>query len=435
MAEYLKLFRKTVDYEEYKETCTPPKPVSPTDYPVLGLPGHVITYEATSSYCPNNSYGDYDYILGACDYKNGKGVILCKRNITNDEGMLQGINATVVRFPSTVTSLTPTAFWNSRVKNVYFESTTPVTAYIDDPFYNSSIEKIYVPKDCVNVYKQSWANNEFLSRYVDIIFPEDPYYAERWVQIENTCENYNLYKQEKKQVTHDGGITWEDTGEIKKTLIQSKSAACGYAERWVDDGTGCTGFNLYEKEKKQVSHDSGATWEDTGEVRDGALIEALSETCGYDPSMSSIITYKSSYKLTETTSTKTAGLRTNAFNVTIEAHNFENGVGTIVFGGILTSIGDSAFYGVNLTSIEIPDTVTFIGKMSFTDSSASTGPDKFIIHATTPPTLQKGCITASSSGCPTFPSKTMFYVPSGSVNAYKTATNWSEFSSKIIPIT
>lgn len=63
MAEYLKLFRKAVDYEEYKETCIPPKLVTPTDYPVLGLPGYVITYEATSRYCPNNSYGDYDYIL------------------------------------------------------------------------------------------------------------------------------------------------------------------------------------------------------------------------------------------------------------------------------------------------------------------------------------------------------------------------------------
>jgi hypothetical protein len=301
----------------------------------------------------------------------------------------------------------------------------PATPTTQPTLYTTSNLKIYVPSESVAAYKTSWRT------YANYIVLNDPAFRDRWLELDNTCIDYSLYEQKQHQVSYDSGATWQNDGDVVKTMIEYHSASCGYAERWVDDGSGCTGFNLYEKEKKQVSHDSGATWEDTGEIRDGALIEALSETCGYDPSMYSIITYKSSSKLTETTSTKTAGLRTNAFNVTIEAHNFENGVGTIVFGGILTSIGDSAFYGVNLTSIDIPDTVTFIGKMSFTDSSASTGPDKFIIHATTPPTLQKGCITASSSSCPTFPSKTMFYVPSGSVNAYKTATNWSTYANRI----
>ena len=80
----------------------------------------------------------------------------------------------------------------------------------------------------------------------------------------------------------------------------------------------------------------------------------------------STITYSATSKLTETTNEKTAGLHTNAFNVSVNAHTFSGGMGTIVFDGKVTTIGNFAFYQCSaLTGINIPTTVTAIGDYSF----------------------------------------------------------------------
>ena len=79
-----------------------------------------------------------------------------------------------------------------------------------------------------------------------------------------------------------------------------------------------------------------------------------------------IITYEASAKLAETTSNKSSGLHTNAFNTTIVSHTFENGVGTIEFNDDVTIIGEFAFYQTyDLTSVTIPDSVTSIDRYAF----------------------------------------------------------------------
>ena len=54
------------------------------------------------------------------------------------------------------------------------------------------------------------------------------------------------------------------------------------------------------------------------------------------------ITYYASSKLPETTSDKNTGLHTNAFNTSIQSHEFSDGKGTITFNGDVTSIGKKA---------------------------------------------------------------------------------------------
>ena len=210
----------------------------------------------------------------------------------------------------------------------------------------------------------------------------------------------------------------------------------------------------------------------------------------YVPQPDNIIIYSASAKLAETTSNKTSGLHTNAFNTTIASHTFENGVGTIEFDEDVTSIGEYAFYYCyGLTSIDIPSGVTSIGRSAFyqcsgltsidmpsgvtsigdytflacygltsidiPDSVTSIGPGAFqqctgltsctigsgvtsissnafndcrnltsaIVNATTPPTLGYYAFD-STNNCP-------IYVPSGSVETYKSATNWSTYASRI----
>ena len=108
-----------------------------------------------------------------------------------------------------------------------------------------------------------------------------------------------------------------------------------------------------------------------------------------------------------------------------------------------TSIGDEAFYDCNsLKSIDIPDSVTTISNSAFTycngltsidipDSVTSIGDSAFggcvgitsvTVNAVVPPTL--GYTVFDYGECP-------IYVPSDSVDAYKAATNWSDYASRI----
>lgn len=102
---------------------------------------------------------------------------------------------------------------------------------------------------------------------------------------------------------------------------------------------------------------------------------------------------------------------------------YENyGLRSITIPSGVTSIGASAFGScTGLLGIHIPSSVTSIGDSAF---SGCTGMGAYHFYATTPPTL-------GSSAFGSIPSDCVIYVPSASVNAYKSATNWSGYSSYI----
>ena len=89
-----------------------------------------------------------------------------------------------------------------------------------------------------------------------------------------------------------------------------------------------------------------------------------------DYSNYSYIYYEASMKLTETTNPNAAGLHTNAFDVAIVSHEFENGKGTIKFGEYVTRVGASAFKGCQaLYKVDLFYTVTAIGDYAFANCS------------------------------------------------------------------
>lgn len=95
---------------------------------------------------------------------------------------------------------------------------------------------------------------------------------------------------------------------------------------------------------------------------------------------SSIITYTATNKIEETTDNAMGhGIHINKFEYDIISHDFADGVGTIVFNGVLTKLENGAFQGCsNLTTIEIPDSVTSIGTYAFmncTDLTSIVIPD------------------------------------------------------------
>ena len=104
----------------------------------------------------------------------------------------------------------------------------------------------------------------------------------------------------------------------------------------------------------------------------------------------------------------------NAFNAcsSLTSVNIPNSV---------TIIGASTFSGCNsLTSVTIGTGITKIEEKAF---YWLTNMNSITIYATTPPTLEEDALYTNS--CP-------IYVPSESVNAYKTAGGyWSSYSSRI----
>ena len=121
---------------------------------------------------------------------------------------------------------------------------------------------------------------------------EDVY---RWLTIigEYLCDGNDKYEKQKYQVSHDGGINWEDVTPIqyqKGQLIESNSKDCGYAPqpqyRWKMADTSdyiCSGTSKYYKLYYEVSYDGGHTWQKAvpEQTKMGDLFQMASSDCGY----------------------------------------------------------------------------------------------------------------------------------------------------------
>ena len=110
------------------------------------------------------------------------------------------------------------------------------------------------------------------------------------------------------------------------------------------------------------------------------------------------------------------------------AFQYCSGMTSIIIGNSVTSINNAAFeYCNGLSSITIPSGVTRIGSRAFHYCSGLTS---LIVNADNPPSLGSMALDntpiASGTG--------YIYVPSSSVNAYKTTSGWSDYANQILAI-
>ena len=152
-----------------------------------------------------------------------------------------------------------------------------------------------------------------------------------------------------------------------------------------------------------------------------------------------------------TAAAKVEPYRKNAFGANIESNEWDSttGKGVITFDGEVTTIGSSAFYACDITSVMIPNSVTTIGSSAFQhcwltsvtipESVTEIGNSAFeycpsltsvYCKAITPPSFgdsmfgyydyDEGEYCDELNGC--------IYVPSASVNAYRNARGWGIYN-------
>ena len=267
--------------------------------------------------------------------------------------------------------------------------------------------------DCI---EYRWVNIDITTDYICDDCPE----PQRRTVTAYTCHNYDKYQYSETQISYDNWATYtvESSGE---TLIETNSEFCGYVApqyRWtVSTGYVCSGTNKMTREIEEVSNDSGVTWTATGNERAALpVIEADSTDCGYVPPTPSF-----KWKATYTGGSTTSAECDSSSAISQDEITLTN-LQSVELGDCVTSIADVAFgFCSSLASVTIPDSVTTIGNYVFTECS---GLFSVTVESTTPPSLGSDAFTNTSSNL-------VIYVPASSVSAYKSATNWSNYASRI----
>lgn len=113
-----------------------------------------------------------------------------------------------------------------------------------------------------------------------------------------------------------------------------------------------------------------------------------------------------------------------ASNATLGSGQFKGckSITSLTIGSHPTSIGENMFDNcTKLTTLVIPSNISSIGGYAFYNCTELTS---ITVNSTTPPTLGNNAFYSIKYNC-------LIYVPSESVDAYKAASGWSDYKSRI----
>ena len=281
----------------------------------------------------------------------------------------------------------------------------------------------------------------------------------RWITMtgENdyTCSGTTKMTKEKEQSSNDG-LNWTDTGNYRSgdTILEENSIDCGYIPyspkkvvlQYVDgtsdvkDCDGSTRITFNELPKRQmissatigdcVTSIGGVSFAECADMVSISLSSGLTEiessafdTCSSltNITIPNTVTYIGTRAFANCSSLSSITLSSR---ITIIENsmllNCTSLVDVIIPENVI-SIGISGFSNcTSLTSINIPSGVSLINTSSF---DGCRGLTSITVNALTPPTLGNNVFT-NTNGC-------VIYVPSESVEAYKSANKWSDYASRI----
>ena len=137
------------------------------------------------------------------------------------------------------------------------------------------------------------------------------------------------------------------------------------------------------------------------------------------------VTIISDYAFQNCTSLTSINIPSGVTTISNNTFNGCTSLTSITIPNSVTSIGVNAFYScAGLTSCTIGSGVTWVGDRAFRYCSGLTS---VTVNAQNPPTLGSNVF----SNTPIASGTGYIYVPSASVEAYKAATNWSTYASRI----
>lgn len=272
------------------------------------------------------------------------------------------------------------------------------------------------------------------------------------------CVNGDKYQALEQVISYDSGQTWVKTNKTQLgDFVESASTFCQQealyewrlSNQWVcyDDGTSLKLIATYSGGTSYSAACNFSTTLTSGETKGNGhnfdlMTSAVVGDCVTKIGQGAF--YQNCNTLTSVTlSDSVTVIDENAFfNCdSLTSINIPSGVTTIgdfsfafctrlpsitISNGV-TNIGTQAFGSCySFTSITIPSSVTSIGHWAFYECSGLTS---ITCLATTPPSAVTFPYVPweafdSTNDCP-------IYVPAGSVNAYKTASGWSAYASRI----
>ena len=195
---------------------------------------------------------------------------------------------TSVDFPSSIVYLGEQAFISCRgMEYMVFHSTTPPNLGTD-ALRSTNNCIFYVPCSSMAAYLAHEDWQQFADR-LRPIEPDCSYIQYRWTPSGTTCLGVDKYENSIKQVTYNSGATWQNVSPAEysaTTLIEANSYDCGYRTRTTSSATYCDGDDLYVDVYSQVSEDGGTTWQTTATTK--TLVEAGG--CAIEPQYRTLTT-------------------------------------------------------------------------------------------------------------------------------------------------
>ena len=179
--------------------------------------------------------------------------------------------------------------------------------------------------------------------------------------------------------------------------------------------TSCKGISSVTLSNDVTTIGSQAFWSDSGILRFNSNTDGVMN-------ISDSVTSIGSYAFNNLDSITTLNIGSGMTSLENSIFPSMIGLTAVTIPNTVTKIGLNTFYNCySLKTVIIPSSVTRIEGGAFRKCSGLTS---ITCLATTPPTMTNDSAFESTNNCP-------IYVPSQSVSAYKSATNWSTYASRI----